>query len=178
MAWSAPMTAVANATLSAAQWNASVRDNLNATAVALATAAGQYPVATGVNALAMRTVGINTVLTTQTSTSGVYADMTTPGPSVTVNCSVGALVFIQCAMSNSGVNGATTASFEISGATSRSAGDGWRIVSDGNPSANTVRYGAASYQAVNPGSNTFKMKYLVGSGTGTYSNREIIVMPF
>ena len=36
MTWTAPMTAVAGAVYTAAQWNTSIRDNLNETAVAKA----------------------------------------------------------------------------------------------------------------------------------------------
>ena len=54
MAWSAPMTAVANSTFTAAQFNQYVRDNLNETAPALATAAGSYFAADGINSIAER----------------------------------------------------------------------------------------------------------------------------
>jgi hypothetical protein len=53
--WSAPMTAVANSTFTAAQFNQYVRDNLNETAPAKATSAGSYFVADGVNSIAERT---------------------------------------------------------------------------------------------------------------------------
>ena len=63
MAWSAPMTAVANTVFTAAQFNQHVRDNLNETAPAKATASGGYFVATGVNAIAQRFADSATDLT-------------------------------------------------------------------------------------------------------------------
>jgi hypothetical protein len=178
MAWSAPLTAVANATLTAAQWNASVRDNLNSTAVALATTAGQYFTATGVNALRARGVVSNRIDTAQTTTSLAYTNLTTPGPVVSVNCQMGALIMFAAAVDNTVSNGASSVSVEISGATSRAADSAWRLARDGLASANLLRYGVATWQTVNPGTNTFTMKYIVGSGTGTFSFRELIVMPF
>ena len=56
MAWSAPMTAVSGSVLTAAQFNTYVRDNLNETAPAKATAAGQIFVSTAANAIAARLV--------------------------------------------------------------------------------------------------------------------------
>lgn len=51
MAWTTPLTAVSGSILTAAQWNASVRDNLNETAPAKATTADRMFVTTGPNAL-------------------------------------------------------------------------------------------------------------------------------
>lgn len=58
MAWSAPITAVTNATLSAAQWNASVRDNLNETAPAKATVANRVIVTNGANTVREQSVAL------------------------------------------------------------------------------------------------------------------------
>src|SRR3546814_19340432 len=76
MAWTAPMTAVANTVFTAAQFNQHVRDNLNETAPAKATAAGGYFVATGVNAIAQRIADGNTDTNTGTTTSTTYTDLT------------------------------------------------------------------------------------------------------
>lgn len=179
MAWSTPLTAVANTTLPAATWNASVRDNLNATAVALASAASQYPVATGVNALAMRLVQSNVVATSQTTTSTSYVDLTTVGPTVTATTGTIAVVIFTAAVSNSGVNSATDVSVAVSGATSIAASDAWRTVLDGVTAGNVNRVaGFHTFTTLTAGSNTFTVKYKVGTGTGTFSDRELLVIPY
>ena len=80
MAWTAPRTAVAGATFSAAQFNANVRDNLNETAPAKATAASQLFVSTGPNAIAARVPSTARVDTAESTSSTSYVDLATPGP--------------------------------------------------------------------------------------------------
>lgn len=179
MAWSAPMTAVAGATFTAAQFNQYVRDNFNETAVAKASAASQIFVSTGPNALAARVPSTALVATTQTSASGaVYADLATPGPAITVVTGTIAIVLFNVSMSNSSVNSATFASVTVSGASSVAASDAWCLLFDGNAANNFSRCGAAHvFTGLTAGSNTFTLKYKTGSGTGSYSNREINVIP-
>jgi hypothetical protein len=179
MAWSTPATAVANAVLPAATWNATVRDNLNATAVALASAASQFFVATGVNALAARAVSGATVATSQTRTATSYGNLTTVGPQVTITTGTIAFVLFTAAVQNTNANSATNCSVAVSGATSIAASDAWRTVLDG-VSANQVNRvaGFHLFTGLNAGSNTFTMQYKVGSGTGTYADRELLVFPF
>jgi hypothetical protein len=179
MAWTAPVTAVANATLPAATWNATVRDNLNATAVALASAASQYFVATGVNTLAARTMQTSTVVTSQSTGSTSYVDLTTVGPQVTVTCGTIAVVLFTAGVQNTATNSATDTSVAVSGATSVAASDAWRTVLDGVALGQVNRVaGFHTFTGLTPGSNIFTMKYKVGSGTGTWDNRELLVMPF
>lgn len=179
MAWSAPATAVANATLPAATWNASVRDNLNATAVALASVASQYFVATGVNALAPRLLQTATVATSQTTASTSYINLATTGPQVTVTTGTIAVAFFTAAVANTVANSATDVSVAVSGSTSVAASDAWRTVLDG-VTANQVNrvVGMHCFTGLTPGSNTFTVQYKVGSGTGTFSDRELIVFPY
>lgn len=179
MAWSTPLTAVANTTLPAATWNASVRDNLNATAVALASAVSQYPVATGVNALAMRLVASNVIATSQTTTSTSYTDLTTVGPTITATTGSIAVVLFSAEVSNSGTNSATSCSVAVSGTTSIAANDAWRTVLDGVTAANINRVaGFHVFTTLNQGSNTFTVRYKVGSGTGTFAQRELGLLPY
>lgn len=179
MAWTTPATAVANATLPAATWNATVRDNLNATAVALASAASQYFVATGVNALAARTIQTATVSTSQSSGSATYTNLTTVGPQVTMNTGTIAIAIFTAAVSNTVANSATDTSVAVSGATSIAASDAWRTVLDG-VSANQVNRvaGFHVFTGLTIGSNTFTVQYKVGSNTGTWADRELLVFPF
>jgi hypothetical protein len=159
------MTAVANTIFTAAQFNQFVRDNLNETTPALATAAGSHFVADGVN---------------QTTMSTTFADLATVGPTVTVDTGPYALVLTHAQVENSGA-GSAYAGVEVTGATSIAPALN-RSINIFN-SANT-RIGAgtsvlyAGGLVLTPGSNTFTMKYLVSSGTGTFGDRRIIVMPF
>jgi hypothetical protein len=179
MAWSTPATAVANATLPAATWNATVRDNLNATAVALAATASQYFVATGVNALAARSVSGATVATNQTTTSTSYVNLTTTGPQVTITTGTIAFVLFTAAVSNTATNSATDVSVAVSGATSIAASDAWRTVLDGVSASQVNRVtGFHLFTGLNAGSNIFTMQYKVGSGTGSFADRELLVFPF
>jgi hypothetical protein len=174
------MTAVANTIFTAAQFNQFVRDNLNETTPALATAAGSHFVADGVNSIAERALDGDTVLTPQTTMSTTFADLATVGPTVTVDTGPYALVLTHAQVENSGA-GSAYAGVEVTGATSIAPALN-RSINVFN-SANT-RIGAgtsvlyAGGLVLTPGSNTFTMKYLVSSGTGTFGDRRIIVMPF
>jgi hypothetical protein len=177
MAWSTPLTAVANATLTAAQWNASVRDNLLMTAPALASAAGQIFVATAANTIAARTPAAAHVDTSETTASSSPTDLTTPGPAVTVTSGTKLLVFVSCRVSSSSASYAAIAGFAISGATTFSA-DIQHSGNSAGTSAATV--GGAWLMDVTAGSNTVTMKYntVSGGSTGTFSNRYLVVIPF
>jgi hypothetical protein len=179
MAWTAPMTAVAGATFTAAQFNQYVRDNLNETAVAKASAASQIFVSTGPNALAARVPSAASVATTQSSsTIGSYLDLTTPGPALTLTTGTIAIVMFSASMSNNSTNSATFTSVAVSGASSVAASDAWCLLFDGNAASNFSRgTGAHIFTGLTAGSNTFTMKYKVGSSTGNFSNREINVIP-
>lgn len=178
MSWSAPMTAVAGSTFTAAQFNQFVRDNLNATAVALATAPSQIPVSTGVNALAMRTPTTATVLTSQSTASTTYVDLATPGPSVTVTTGTIAIVSISASQANNTANCANLSSVAVSGASSVAANDNWSLVTDGLPAGQAIRATSLHiFTGLTAGSNTFTQKYRAGSNTSTYQQREINVIP-
>lgn len=173
------MTAVAGATFTAAQFNLYVRDNLNETAPAKATAKGQFFVSTAANSIAARQLTGATIATSQSTAVTSYTDLATAGPSVSVTTSDRAVVFYASDISNSGVNGASSASVAVSGATSVGASSAWRILQDGVAASNVNRVGAAHmFTGLNAGTNTFSMKYQAGSGTATFANREIIVLPF
>jgi hypothetical protein len=179
MTWTAPMTAVAGATFQAADFNKFVRDNLNETAPAKATAAAQFFVSTGPNAIAARQMANASVLTSESTSSTAYADLATVGPQVTVSTGSLALVLFSSRIGNSLTNGAAEVSVAVSGASSVAANANWSIKLDGIASTNNLRNGCAHmFSGLTPGTNTFTMKYLVGSGTGTFAARELIVLPF
>lgn len=176
IAWTTPLTGVANTALTAAQWNASVRDNLLETFVAKATVAGSYAVATTANAIAERVIGHDIILTQQTGTATSYGNLATVGPTVTVTTGTSALIFTSAQLENSGA-GSTWASFGVTGATTTAINDQWAIF---NQSGATFggRFGVTTWQALTGGSNVFLMQYRVSSGTGTYDDRALNVMGF
>ena len=178
MAWTTPLTAVANASLTAAQWNASVRDNLLMTAPALATTAGGFFVATGSNALAQRVTDSDTIGTSETTTSTSFVDLATVGPTVTVTTGPRAFVFVSGQATNNTATSGTFMGFAVSGATTVSAVDSSSMVfypaSSGQPHQAT----RVVAQGLTAGSNTFRSKYRVAANTGTFSQRNICVIPF
>lgn len=181
MAWTAPMTAIANTIFTAAQFNQHVRDNLNETAPAKATAAGGYFVATGTNAIAQRIADGATDLNTGTTTSTTYTDLTGAaiGPSVTVETGPMAFVIVAGQISNSGTGSARMA-YDVSGATTIAGADNRGIGIAGaagvtlTAGTEVLHFGGLS---LTPGSNTFTAKYRVSAGTGTFLSRRIAVLP-
>lgn len=174
MAWSVPLTAVANTALTASQWNASVRDNLLMTAPAIATTAGAHFAATGPNAIAQRISQSNTVATSETTTNTSYVNLTTTGPTVNATTGVLAMSFVQCQMSNSGSN-STFFCVDVSVATTDAAADANAAVTQ--TASSDVRFTVARLHALTAGSNTFQIKYRVSGGTGTWTKRNLFVMP-
>ncbi len=170
------MTAVANTVFTAAQFNTYVRDNLNETAPAKATAAGQIFVSTAPNTIAARLVNADYIATSETTTSTTYADLATTGPTVTATTSASAIVAIFCNQQTSGGTAAWM-SYAISGATTDASNDNRAIQLQ---STGGQRLGATFFHGalLNPGTNTFKAEYRVStSGTGTFSVRRLMVIP-
>lgn len=177
MAWTTPMTAVANTALTAAQWNAHVRDNFLETAPAKATAAGQMFVSTGTNAIAARTpVGLTTAAA-QTTTSTSYVDLTTV---TSLSCVTGtsAIVAVSATSTHTVLNGTCRVSWAVSGATTIAASDQWAAIRAGLPIGTVDRRTAVRFtNALNPGTNTFTMKYDTSAATATFSDRHLVVIP-
>jgi hypothetical protein len=189
MAWTAPMTAVAGAVYTAAQFNTFVRDNLNETCPAKATTAGSYFVTSGTNQISERVVQQAIVNQQDSTTQTTYADMddTVPtggvpaaGPSVTVFSGSTCLVVV-----GGRIGGGLSAtqsvkmSWEVSGATSITAADAWAAGEVGLGSSGFA-YDSRAYLAtgLTQGLNTFTAKYAVSSSQGFASVRSILVMPF
>lgn len=177
MAWTAPMTAVANAVLTAAQWNTHVRDNLNETAVAKATTAGRIFVSTGVNTLAEREIGSDQVLTNETTTAGSATDLATVGPTVTVTTGTTAILAWSCEMSNN-VGGAwSLMDFTVSGATTRAASDDTALKYESSNASDLIAFSKIErVTGLTAGSNTFRSKYWISSGTGAFQRRKLVVI--
>lgn len=181
MAWTTPLTAVANTALTAAQWNASVRDNLLMTGPALATTATGFFVATAANTLAQRIPGSDTVSTSQSTTSTSYTDLTTVGPSVTATTGVAALVTFSCWATNDTGGARSAVSYAMSGASSAAGQDltsGAMQVGSGTTGLSTSVGRAYLHTSLTAGSTTFKVQYKASAGTGTFQQRTLSVIPF
>lgn len=179
MAWTAPMTALDNTIFTSAQWNTHVRDNLLQSAVAKATTAGRWFVATGANAIAERAISSTAATGSSTTTSTSYTDLASAdGPAVTITTGTQALVMYYAEISHSVADADSRISYAVSSATTVSASDTWACIVDGRLSGSGNRTGAMHlHTGLNAGSNVFTMKYRVGvAGTGTFAKREIIVM--
>lgn len=180
MAWSTPMTAVSNATFTAAQFNASVRDNLLECPTAKATTAGQVFISTAANAIAARVPTRFTVATAQTTTSiAAYGDLATVGPTVSVTTGTQALVFMSAAIGNATGAGGGLMGFAVSGATTIAASDDRAMRVMSSNAAETQRLTVMHMQiGLTSGSNTFTAKYTTPTGgTCTFQQRELAVFP-
>lgn len=179
MAWTAPATAVAGTTFTAAIFNA-VRDNLNATGVAAASGAGQIIVTTAANAVTQRTPDVAFVGTTQTTASLTYVDLATTGPTVTITTGTKAIVIFGCMLSNNTVGDGARAAIDVSGASTYAASDTNSFLAESG-NANDAFQGSwvTIYDPLTGGSNVFKLKYrAVGAGTASFSNRVTAIVPY
>lgn len=177
MAYSTPLTAVSNATLTAAQWNASVRDNMLETPAAKATTAGRIFVSTGANGIAERVIDSATVSASQTTTSTTYANLLTTGPTVPVTTGTRALVLGAAFMSSNSIGQKSWISCAVSGATTVAANDaiGHEFQVYGSNAEHRGTF-ATLFKSLTAGSNTFTMQYRVSAGTTTYQDRELTVI--
>lgn len=181
MAWTAPMTAVANTAFTAAQFNTHVRDNLLETMPGKATAGfpnGSIAVKSATNQISMRTPLVVSVDTQQSSSSTSYTNLSTVGPTITCTTGASAIVFWSGSMLNSGTN-STLMSIGVSGATTFTADDNKAIRHRDGTGSNGEEALSMSYMftTLNAGSNTFQAKYRVIGGTGTWQYRRLIVFP-
>lgn len=177
MAWTAPMTWVANTTITAAQLN-QVRDNLNETAPAKATVSGRLIVTTGANTIAERAVrqSYDGGAGTRTASSFGALSGASAGPAVN-NIVTGtlALVNVQCQANNTTGGASARMSYDVSGATTSAATSDRGILFQAG-SSDDNRAGTLELQTLTAGTNSFNSVYLVSSGTGNFSARTIIVI--
>jgi hypothetical protein len=179
MAYSTPLTAVSSTALTAAQWNASVRDNILVTPAALATTTGRIFVTTGANAIAERAISTAAVATSQSTPSNSFTDLGTVGPQVTVTTGASALVIVSSDLGSDTASSFAQAAYAVSGATTIAATADHGLQFRAGIANQSVRASCAHLEtALNPGSNIFTMKYETSSGGGnaTFTNRRITVM--
>lgn len=179
MAWTAPRTWVTNETVTASHMNTHVRDNMLETAPAKATTSGGFIVTVGVNEVIQRTPIPAQVATSQTTTSTSYTDLTTAGPAVTEVTGTRALVSISALIQNNTAGGETWMAVTVSGASAVSAADGLGLSLQSYTGGGKASIGRTIiYSGLTQGTNTFTAKYRVSTGTGTFANRRIEVVPF
>lgn len=173
------MTATAGNVLTAALWNANVRDNFLETAPAKATTAGSIFVATGANAIAQRIPQADAVATSETTGSTTYAALATFGPSVTVTSGTTAIVMFGCHLQNDTSASRSYCSYAVSGNTTSASSDARAIWYQASAVAAQSRIGNSYlHTGLTAGvGNIFALQYRVSGNTGTFVNRSIAVIP-
>lgn len=183
MAYSTPLTAVANATLTAAQWNASVRDNILETPAAKATATGRMYISNGVNSIAERVpTRVKTVGGPQGTTSATPTDLLTVGPTVgPLTTGTSAIYVVSAYISHATATSGGYMGVTVSGASSVAMDllDSLRKISATTSLKEKCSYVGMYAGSLTAGSNTFTAKYASTSAgtTATFEERELIVLP-
>lgn len=133
---------------------------------------------------ALGTIGYGTqrsmTTASETTTSASYADLTTTTDQVTVTIGSSgvALLFFGSQLTNSGANYCYIG-VDISGANTTSASDSTAIQAAVHSGGVLKSYSNALLLiGLTAGVTTFKLKYKVNTGTGTFANRRISCIPF
>jgi hypothetical protein len=113
MVWTQPMTFTANTVLTAAQLNVHLRDNMLASEAAIVQGNLDYIVSDGYNQLTRRRVEHNFIETAETTKSTEYTDLTTVGPSVTLETGRAAWVILTAHLQANVLNAQLLMSFAI-----------------------------------------------------------------
>ncbi|SRR6266851_2229864 len=117
------------------------------------------------------------ISTSETTTSTSYTDLATLGPTVSLLTGTAAVVMVQCSITGNTVAAGNFASVAVTGASTQAATD-LGSVSHQVASGSLVQASAVFLiSGLTPGTNTFRMKYRVSSGTGTFANRILTVWP-
>lgn len=123
----------------------------------------------------------SSVATTETTSSTSYTGLSTAHTlSVTIGSSGMALVIIQAAMYNNTTSAYCYMSYAISGATSASSSDtraAYRKEDSATATVEAKQTFAKLHTGLTPGSNTFTTQFKVGAGTGSFSARDLTVIP-
>lgn len=181
MVWSAPMTAVAGNIFKASEFNTYVRDNLMETEAAYILEPGYqgaFFVTTGENSISGSAPQISSISTSESTTSTTYTDLATASPTIlnrTVNTKT--LITLGAIVSNSSATGTSIMSVEWSN-DSGVVGAASDLYSFSGTGTNPVAAGAGYMIDTVPGTYTFRAKYRVTSGTGTFAQRRLFVFPF
>lgn len=119
------------------------------------------------------------VATSQSSTSITYGDLATVGPSVTITSagSYALVLWSAGAFSNSATVVGHYTSFAISGATTLAASDTNSLRTTASNAGAGFRPMQFAIVPINPGSNTFTLKYKLSAATAsTFTERLLFVL--
>lgn len=178
MAWTSPRTWTTAEIVTASIMNTHVRDNFDETVPAKATAADQFFVATGANAIERRITGQSNVNTLETTTSTSYTDLATVGPATTITTGTRALVLLTANLWNDTANQIAIMAYAVSGATTASASDNTALYAASDTGGQQFQMSWGQLRTgLTAGSNTFTAKYRVISGTGNFRRRFITIIP-
>lgn len=194
MAWTVPRTWGASDVVTAALLNEQIRDNLNETMCAKARLQGGFFTTLfsddqdsdddSVTTIVERFCASERIAAAEQTTSTTFTDLTTVGPTVTVETGQQALIFMSCTMFSTQASSRMSGmSWGISGATNRvTYFDPIILMQDGCTQASAPwNFSQADHmRGLTPGTNTFKCQYRCGSGAAapsTFSNRFLAVFP-
>jgi hypothetical protein len=180
MAWSTNKTWSPAEDLTADDMNQYVRDQLDETAPAIATAPGRLIVTDSANSIVERLPTFSLVADSEGTTSTSFTDLSTSGPWVTVTSGTKVLVIMSAELQSSGAGSTSYVSFSVSGATTSAAQTGESLNYESGAAGDRLQASRVVLDTVNAGSNTFKMVYRSSSGsqTATFQFRYIIAIPF
>lgn len=207
MTWNAPATATTGQNVTAAFWNAQIRDNFLETSAATVTTAGDIAFADAANSMGSRLGigaanshlvsdgsapvwrGIATDVDTgvSTGTPTIYASLADgvqwPGFSsnavaVTITTGTLALVLFKAELSNDTAGSRTLLSYVVSGATTAPASDTRNINFESGAANDIAEFGGFDLATLTAGSNTFSLEGRVDGNTGTIRRPEIAVIAF
>lgn len=177
MAWTTPRTWVTSEVVTASVMNTHVRDNLNETAPANASASGGFIFATALNTVATRAIASDSVSTSQTTTSTSYTNLATTGPSVTITTGTAVVVALNALMSNNSAGQTSYMSVDTSGATTLAASDAYCVAYESGAASDQIIHSGVFLLGMTAGSNTYTAKYRVTGGTGTFQYRRMAIIP-
>lgn len=178
MAWVTPPTFVSGNALTAAQLNILGAD-LNETAVAKASAAGQHFVSTAANTLAARTSGFNLYNGggTDTTNSTSYTALT-GGAAVTSTTGTTCLVHHASSLGNDTAGGRSWTTYAVTGASTIAADDARGVAVDCSAANRVTKCGLTYLQTgLTAGSNIFTQQFRVTGGIGSFVVRHLGTMP-
>ena len=207
MTWNAPATATTGQTVTAAFWNAQIRDNFLETSAATVTTAGDLAFADAANSMGSRlaigaatthlvsdgsapvwrtsATDVDTGSGTDTTTN--YVTLGTGGGNwnftteieVTVTTGTGALVLFKGTLSNSSAGASTRLSYSVSGATTVAANDAHANEYESGAANDLADFGGFDLRTgLTAGSNVFTLEGRVSAGTGTIARPKIAVIGF
>lgn len=143
-------------------------------------AAGSFPTGTALRGLIAALIkdcaAFAQVATSETTTSATYTNLATAGPAVSVTSVYDrALIFWSASQFNNNASHRASSVVEISGATTlaASASNGARENGGNIPAEEQMQF---MFVTINPGSNTYTMKYAASGGTALFERRRLYVI--